>query len=271
MSRVYLNNVSTKLTAQLLTGGVTASVTAGDGASFAGATGGNYIVATLVRVSGFKEIAREIVHVTAQATDDLTVTRAQEGTTALQFEVGDVLSVRATKASFDEKAEVAGLATQDFATKNLAVAGYHTAALQPLFSAYRSADVLNVAGDGTVYTLICDTEITDRASNYNNTTGVFTAPVEGQYLFTGVIGLTGIISTHTLHNIALVTSNRTYNISLANTYVAASASGSLTVPFSIMADMDVSDTAYVTVAVYYGTKVVDVTATTNKFQGVLLA
>lgn len=96
MAYITLNNISTKLTAQLLAAGTTANVTAGDGASFAGATGGNVIRATLVKMSGYREIAWEIVDVTARSTDALTITRAREGTTALQFEVGDKLSVRYT-------------------------------------------------------------------------------------------------------------------------------------------------------------------------------
>lgn len=104
--QLILNNVTTKLTAQLLVAGVTANVTAGSGALFAGATGGNYIRATLVRISGFKEVAWEIVYVTARSTDALTITRAQEGTTALQFEVDDRLEVRMTAKT---RADVTGV------------------------------------------------------------------------------------------------------------------------------------------------------------------
>lgn len=104
--QLLLNNVTTKLTAQLLVAGVTANVTAGSGALFAGATGGNYIRATLVRISGFKEVAWEIVYVTARSTDALTITRAQEGTAALQFEIGDTLEVRTTAKT---RPDVAGV------------------------------------------------------------------------------------------------------------------------------------------------------------------
>lgn len=104
--QLLLNNVTTKLTSQLLTGGTTANVTAGSGALFAGATGGNYIRATLVRISGFKEVAWEVVYVTARSTDALTITRAQEGTTALQFEIDDRLEVRMTAKT---RADVTGI------------------------------------------------------------------------------------------------------------------------------------------------------------------
>lgn len=99
-TRIYLNNVSTKITAQLLTGGTTVNVTAGDGALFAAANGTTgHIVATLRRTSGYKDVAREIVDITNRSTDALTITRAQESTTALQFEIGDQLDCDFTAAS----------------------------------------------------------------------------------------------------------------------------------------------------------------------------
>lgn len=91
-----LNNVKTKLTAAVGTGDTTINVTAGEGAQFALATGGNTIRATLVKVSGFKEIAWEVVDITARSTDALTVVRARDGTTALTFAIGDSVEVRAT-------------------------------------------------------------------------------------------------------------------------------------------------------------------------------
>lgn len=95
-AQVLLNNTYSKLTAAVGTGDTTITVTAGDGVKFALATGGNTIRATLVKISGFREIAWEIVDVTARSTDTLTITRARESTTALTFSVGDVIDVRFT-------------------------------------------------------------------------------------------------------------------------------------------------------------------------------
>lgn len=58
---------------------------------------------------------------------------------------------------------------------------------QPCFNAYLSADATNATGDNSAYTVIFNTEINDQASNYDNTTGVFTAPVTGNYLFNTTI------------------------------------------------------------------------------------
>lgn len=168
-------------------------------------------------------------------------------------------------------AALAGLSTQDFSVKDMTIAGRYTAALQPAFATILGGDVLNVTGDGTVYPIINLTEIFDRASNYNNTTGVFTAPVGGAYFFSGTVGITGLDSSQTLYNIQLVTSNRTYNLYLGNAWGQASAGGSLTISFAQVADMDTSDTAYITVAVYFGSKTVDISTNHSKFQGILLA
>ena len=53
---------------------------------------------------------------------------------------------------------------------------------QVCFCANLSADTGAVTGDGTSYTLICDTVILDNAASYNNGSGVFTVPVTGNYL-----------------------------------------------------------------------------------------
>ena len=118
--QILLNNIFTKLAAAVGTADTTINVTAGDGVKFALATGGNTIRATLVKISGFKEIAWEIVDITARATDALTVTRAREGTTALTFAIGDLVDVRFTAST---PALLAGSASQSFSMLNGTVAG----------------------------------------------------------------------------------------------------------------------------------------------------
>lgn len=54
---------------------------------------------------------------------------------------------------------------------------------KPAFFAYLAADITNVTGNGTKYTVIFDTEEYDIGSNFNTSTGVFTAPVTGKYMF----------------------------------------------------------------------------------------
>ena len=69
-----------------------------DGSVFPDAPAEGEFVCTLEDVSG----NREIVRCTARSGESLTVTRAQEGTAAQAFNVGDVIELRYTAASMDE-------------------------------------------------------------------------------------------------------------------------------------------------------------------------
>jgi len=148
------------------------------------------------------------------------------------------------------------------------------AGIRPLFSAYNSATDSNVTGDGTVYAIICDTEIVDRNSNYNNATGVFTAPVDGYYSFVAAATLTNIGAGHIL-NAYLVTSNRIYYPVYQNA-VNVAAGGTMRYNLSVLgADMDAADTAYYGLIVSGGAKTVDVFGAASPtiatfFQGYLL-
>lgn len=65
--------------------------------------------------------------------------------------------------------------------------GITRSAHQPAFTAYLSTNASNVTGDGTQYTVIFDTAITNQGNNYNVSNGIFTAPVTGLYQFTSTI------------------------------------------------------------------------------------
>jgi hypothetical protein len=59
------------------------------------------------------------------------------------------------------------------------------------FCAYKSSTTTNVTGSGTSYDYICDTEKHDTGSNYDTGTGVFTAPIDGNYFFATKVFCTG--------------------------------------------------------------------------------
>lgn len=108
---------------------------------------------------------------------------------------------------------------------------------QPTFLAAKSAQTNNVTGNGTVYSFVSDTEIFDVGSNYNNSTGIFTAPVTAKYVLTCNTTLVGCTIASNLGNY-LTTSNRTYR---ANNIRAAS-SNTFPLAFTQVCDMDAADT-----------------------------
>lgn len=144
--------------------------------------------------------------------------------------------------------------------------GEVTMAAQPAFLAQNSAQDDNATGDGTSLTVEFDTEIFDQNADYNNTTDTFTAPVTGRYQLSATIELVGITTAELRAEVIITTSNRTYTIRQS----VGSVTGTYHVGISMLCDMDASDTAYITCAVYDGTKVVDI-GTASQFSGILAA
>ena len=144
--------------------------------------------------------------------------------------------------------------------------------LQPAFHSRRTAANNDFSGDGTQYTVPFDgTETFDQNADFDGTT--FTAPVAGAYLFTYTLSIQNIGSSHTTGRVEFKTSNRDYRHNRVNPY-SVGAADNWTLQGSIIADMDASDTAYVTVFVGGGAKTVDftvdATAAYTYFAGCLL-
>ena len=152
---------------------------------------------------------------------------------------------------------------------------------QPGFLAY-STGATSVTGNGTAYTVIFNSVIFDKNSNYNNGTGVFTAPVTGKYAFYIALVAANIAAGHTSGNMQLVTTGRTYISNITNFY-----KGSCLWPYPdqsfrvtgqemcVLADMSIGDTAHVVLTVSGITKTVNVYTVApytngNRFQAFLL-
>lgn len=137
---------------------------------------------------------------------------------------------------------------------NMSSGGTRLLPQQPTFSAYLSAPAANVTGDGTIYTVVCDTELSDVGNNYNNATGTFTAPVTGNYVFCTNINAINMGGAHTV----IVTAIQTTSINFQtqswdpNSYTAANLSGNVVVPLTA------GDTASLVLRVLGGAKTVGV-------------
>lgn len=110
---------------------------------------------------------------------------------------------------------------------------------QPAFLATLSSTQTNVTGSGTLYSFVCDTEIFDQNGDYNNSTGIFTAPVTGRYLLTAKIYL-GDCTIGNGIRVEMVTSNRTYQ----DGYTRDASSEDMLAEVTFLVDMDASDTAF---------------------------
>lgn len=88
----FANNAFGVLNSGITSSDTSVTLQAGQGAKFPSLSVGDYFYATLIDASGNLEIVR----CTARATDTLTITRAQESTTARAFVAGDRIECRLT-------------------------------------------------------------------------------------------------------------------------------------------------------------------------------
>ena len=144
--------------------------------------------------------------------------------------------------------------------------------LQSSFFAIKSSQTANVTGDNTTYTIICDSEIYDQNSDYNNATGTFTAPLTGRYLFTGNVGFSGVTSATYDIRYRFIASNRRFDLWLS--YVTTTGV-SWTLNGASFVDMDAADTCTMIIIGTNSTKVIDVdgdaTQAITSFGGQLMA
>lgn len=93
---LFTNNAATGLVYPITASATTLTVNGGSGSLFPSPSGGNYCMLTLIsQLSG----NMEIVQCTARSGDTFTIVRAQEGTTAQSFAVGDAVQLRITAGS----------------------------------------------------------------------------------------------------------------------------------------------------------------------------
>ena len=99
----FANNAYATLATSATSGDINVTVTSGQGARFPTLAGGDYFFLTLIDSSNNLEICK----CTARAGDVLTITRAQEGTTARSYSAGDRAELRITAAGIEDATTIA--------------------------------------------------------------------------------------------------------------------------------------------------------------------
>jgi len=103
MAVLFANNATGRLASSVSLAQTTISLQSGQGARFPSPTGGDWFPITAIKASG----AVEIMRCTSRSGDLLTVARAQEATTALEWSPGDRVELRITAGALAQfKADV---------------------------------------------------------------------------------------------------------------------------------------------------------------------
>ena len=128
--------------------------------------------------------------------------------------------------------------------------GRITKPAQPSFLGTLTSRNSNVTGAGAGYSTSGKTftDVYDVNSNFSN--GLFTAPVAGKYILYGTLYFINTASNMNQTIIYVETSNRGYNALRSHGYNIFPYQGNFS--FSVVADMDASDTFYINCNMYGG-------------------
>ena len=181
--------------------------------------------------------------------------------------------------SLKEGTSASGVTTPSTATitRTVTTAGEQTMPLQPGFTANLSTTTANnQTGDGTSVTVIFNTEQFDSNSDYDNTTGIFTAPVTGRYFFKANVAYNNLAATHTFGSVNFNSTAHGYLVNYVNIGAIRTNGNAASIGGSVITEMTAGDTMSVLATVSNSTKTVGlagddgIAAGQTSFSGYLL-
>jgi len=200
-------------------------------------------------------------------------------TNALNINIPVAISKGGTNAtSFTQTNGVVtynGTSLVNYAGPQISSSAYASNTSQPAFNAYASGNLTSVTGNGVAYTVLWNDVAFDNTSAINTGTGIFTAPIAGNYLFTTWINVNNLSSNQTEGVIQLVTTAATYTIGRGNFWSMSELQtgvNNVAMAGAVMAAMSLNDTAKVVVTVFAGSQIVDISGTygPSGFSGMLI-
>ena len=162
MANLFTNNASTTLASPITNVATTLTVATGDGAKFPNPTGGDYFKLVLNKVISGIEYQWEITHCTARSGDILTITRAQEGTTAAAYAAGDPVSLRATAGTMSALVDLTS--TQTLSGKTLTSPTLNTPTINGRLSSTSASVTAAGTNQGTGTALTSDINVITTAA-----------------------------------------------------------------------------------------------------------
>ena len=205
------------------------------------------------------------------ATDTFTINGSTPTLT-----IGDAVA-EDTKIVFDGNAQdfhiglddsaddlVIGLGSTLGTTSHIVIdeAGHITKPLQSMYLADVTSQQTNVTGDETTYDIVFGADVIDRNADHAHATGVFTAPVDGMYLFNLNMDFSGVESNHTRMIVYSNASNRNVGTFVQNIDDTRNSASFGIGSYTMIHEMDASDTHKFQVRVDGGSKTLDMNDTT---------
>lgn len=145
--------------------------------------------------------------------------------------------------------------------------GSYVQTTRPAFQATKNGNATNATGDGTTYTLSTMTSTFDQGSNFNTTSGTFTAPTTGIYCLGFTASYSNIGASHSAGVTSIVATSGTIELSRISPAACKTGGSFVELSGSALISMTSGNTATFTITVSGSTKTITINSGSNVVWG----